>query len=39
VGFEKAHRLVQFLGMQDEGVMRKYGPDGADYVRYAKWKP
>jgi hypothetical protein len=37
VGFERAHRLVQFLGMEEEGMMKKYGPDGADYVRYAKW--
>jgi hypothetical protein len=37
VGFDKAHRLVRFLDMEEEGLMKKYGPEGADYVRYAKW--
>lgn len=39
VGFNKAHRLVKFLGFEEEGLMKKYGPEGADYVRYAKCKP
>lgn len=34
---EEAHKLAKFVGMQEEGLMRKYGPDGADYVRYATW--
>lgn len=37
VGHHEAHRLVHFVGMEEEGLMKKYGPDGADYVRYAKW--
>lgn len=37
VGFKEAHRLVQFVGMENEGLMKKYGPDASDYVRYAKW--
>ena len=37
VGHTEAHRLVQFVGMQEEGLMKKYGPDGSDFVRYARW--
>lgn len=37
VGYEEAHSLARFVGMVDEGLMRKYGPEGADYVRYATW--
>lgn len=37
-GFDRGHDLVKFLGFQSEGVMRKYGPDGEDYERYAKWQ-
>lgn len=37
VGHEEAHRLVRFVGMEQEGLMHRYGPDGSDYVRYAKW--
>lgn len=37
VDHEEAHRLVKFVGMREEGLMRRYGPDGSDYVRYAKW--
>ena len=33
--WEKAIRLVRFLGMEHEGRMRKYSADGADYERYA----
>ena len=35
--FDAAHRLVRFLGFESEGLMKKYGPDGLDYERYAKW--
>ncbi len=24
------------MGFKDEGVMEKYGPDGSDYIRYAR---
>lgn len=37
MGHHEAHRLVRFVGMVEEGLMRKYGPDGADYMRYATW--
>jgi len=37
VGYEEAHNLARFVGMTEEGLMKKYGPDGADYVRYATW--
>lgn len=32
----KAKRFAEWLGFQNEGIMRKYGPDGSDYYRYAK---
>ena len=35
--FDGAHKLAKFLGFQSEGLMKQYGPDGLDYVRYAKW--
>jgi RimJ/RimL family protein N-acetyltransferase len=31
-----ANRYAQWLGFQKEGIMKKYGPDGTDYVRYAR---
>lgn len=37
VGHHDAHRLVQSFKMEKEGLMKMYGPDGKDYVRYAKW--
>ena len=33
--WKKAIRLVRFLGMEHEGLMRQYSADGADYERYA----
>jgi hypothetical protein len=36
VGFDAAHRWFSLLGFDAEGVMRGYGPDGADHVRYAR---
>ena len=27
---------AQWLGFEKEGIMRKYGPDGTDYIRYAR---
>tara|TARA_R110002126_G_C10287404_1_gene485684 strand:- start:51 stop:491 length:441 start_codon:yes stop_codon:yes gene_type:complete len=35
--FAGAHKLAKFLGFESEGLMKKYGPDGLDYERYAKW--
>lgn len=37
MGHKEAHRLVRFVGMEEEGLMKQYGPDGADYMRYATW--
>jgi hypothetical protein len=31
-----ARRFVLFLGFEREGVLRKYGPDGRDYIMYSK---
>lgn len=32
----KAKRFAEWLGFENEGIMRKYGPDGSDYYRYAR---
>jgi len=32
----EAQRFAQFMGLENEGLMRKYGPDGTDYFRYAR---
>ena len=31
-----ARRFAKFVGMKEEGLMPSFGPEGADYVRYAK---
>jgi len=31
----EANRFARFLGFQNEGLMRKYGPDKEDYNRYS----
>jgi len=31
-----ANRYAQWLGFEKEGIMRKYGLDGSDYIRYAR---
>lgn len=36
VGFAQGCRWLEMLGFENEGVMRKYGPDGADHYRYAR---
>jgi len=33
---ERAYRFAQWLGFENEGVMRKYGVDGGDYYRMAR---
>jgi len=33
---EKAIRFAQWLEFEYEGIMRKFGPDGSDYFRYAR---
>lgn len=34
--FKLGHRFAQWLGFEKEGLMKYYGPDGSDYVRYAR---
>ena len=33
--FDKAIRLIEILGFENEGLMRNFGPDKSDYYRYA----
>jgi len=35
--FRDAHKLAKWLNFESEGLMRKFGPDGLDYERYARW--
>ena len=30
-----AIRFIKFIGMKEEGLMQKFGPEGADYLRFA----
>ena len=32
----RAIRYAEWLGFENEGIMKKYGPDGSDYIRYAR---
>lgn len=34
--FEQGCRWLEMLGFEQEGRMRRYGPDGADHYRYAR---
>ena len=34
--FETGILWLDRLGFKDEGLMEKYGPDGSDYIRYAR---
>lgn len=36
VDHEKAVRWAEFLGFEREGLMSKYGPEGADYYMYSR---
>lgn len=36
--FKKAVRLAEVVGLKQEGVLRKFGPDGADYIMYGRVK-
>jgi len=36
VADNRANRYAQWLGFEKEGIMRRYGPDGTDYIRYAR---
>ena len=33
---EMAIRFAKWLGLNPEGVMKSYGPDGADFIRFAR---
>ena len=33
---EEAVRFINWLGFENEGIMKKYGLDGSDYYRYAR---
>ena len=32
----QAIRYVEWLGFENEGLMKRYGPDGSDYYRFAR---
>ena len=34
--YERSQRWVERLGFVNEGLMRSYGPEGADYYRYGR---
>ena len=34
--FDKAIRLAEWLGFENEGLMRRFGIEGDDYFRYAR---
>jgi hypothetical protein len=34
--FKLGHRFAEWLGFEKEGLMKYYGPDGSDYIRYAR---
>lgn len=36
VGFSPGCRWLELLGFEEEGRMRRYGPNGADHFRYAR---
>lgn len=35
VDFVQGCRWLELLGFQSEGILRQYGPDGSDHVRYS----
>lgn len=38
-GFTPGYRWVEHLGFHWEGEMERYGPDGRDYIRFARIAP
>lgn len=34
VGHDEAHKMIRAMGGEEEAVLRRYGKDGADYVRF-----
>lgn len=37
--FAQGCRWLELLGFQSEGILRQYGPDGSDHVRYSWLSP
>ena len=31
-----ALRFAKWMGLKEEGIMKKYGPDGSDFIRFAR---
>jgi hypothetical protein len=31
-----ALRFAKWLGLKEEGLMKQYGPDGSDFIRFAR---
>ena len=31
-----AVRFAKWMGLKEEGLMKSYGPDGSDFIRFAK---
>lgn len=36
VGHTQAHHLMRKWGFEQEGILRKYGKDGDDYIQFAR---
>ena len=36
VDWKQAQRFSRFLGFEEEGLMKKFGPDGSDYYRVSR---
>ena len=36
--FARGRRFLEWLGFENEGVLRGYGPDGSDHIIYARIK-
>ena len=34
--FTLGHKFAKWLKFEEEGLMKHYGPDGSDYIRYAR---
>ena len=34
--FKEGVRFAKWFGMESEGLMKQYGPDGKDYIRLAR---
>ena len=33
---EQSIKFAEWMGFENEGLMKKFGPDGADYYRFAR---